>query len=310
MLKQTGFKTHLMLLCAMMILGQSISVFPIRFDENAVFHYLFSFITGLFFMLITSFATKKFFSLKRNTPLKKAVCVIVYLRIAVYSLVTFADCLFDFKHVIKKILFFGSDLIGVLMFCATVLYFLAHRQENILKFSLISAVVCLAVVLFFSVFLFENYHFKNLYIKELPDIKTAASGVIPLLRKAFLPTGLLYFYKHFTGLCCRKGVLIKGYILGGIFLSVALLCPILIFGTEFIGRLEFPFNSAVTTLSIGRLFSRLDGIMYVVYFVAALLKSVVCIFVGIKSLKEVAIILGIKKSTAKSGKNPLFANRG
>lgn len=306
----TGFKTHLMFLCAMMILGQSISVFPISLDDNAVFHYLFSFVLGFMIILIASFATKKFFGLKKNTPLKKAVCVIVYLRIAVYAVVVFFDCLFDFKDVISKVLFFGSDLIGVLIFCVAVFYFLAHRQENILKFSLISAVLCLAVILFFSIFLFENYHFKNLYIKELPDIKTATSGVIPLLRKAFLPTGLLYFYKHFTGLNTRKGVLVKGYILGGLFLSAALLCPILIFGTEFIGRLEFPFNSAVTTLSIGRLFSRLDGVMYVVYFVSALLKSVVCIFVAIKSLKEVAIILGIKKLTAKTGKNPLFANRG
>lgn len=308
--KQSGFKTHLMFLCAMMILGQSISIFPIKLDENAVFHYLFSFFTGLFFMIISSFATKQFFALKRNTPLKKAVCVIVYLRIAVYGFVTFADCLFDFKEVISKVLFFSSGFIGVLIFCGAVFCFLAHRQENILKFSLISAVFCLAVILFFGIFLFENYHFKNLYIKELPEIKTTVSGVVPLLRKIFLPTGLLYFYKHFTGLCCRKGVLIKGYILGGIFLSAALLCPILIFGTEFIGELEFPFNSAVTTLSIGRLFSRLDGIMYVVYFISALLKSVVCLFVGIKSLKEVAIILDLKKSTAKTGKNSLFANRG
>ncbi len=310
MLGQTGFKTHLMFLCSMMILGQSISVFPISFDENTIFHYLFSFIIGLFFMLITAFATGKFFALKRNTPLKKAVCVIVYLRIAVYALVVFCDCLFDFKSVIKQILFFGNNLVGVLIFCVAVLYFLAHRQENVLKFSLLSAVISLAIIAFFAVFLFENYHFKNLYIKELPNIKTAFDGVAPLLRHTFLPVGLLYFYKHFVGLSCRKGVLIKGYILGGLFLSAALLCPILIFGTEFIAKLDFPFNCAVTTLSIGRLFGRLDGIMYIVYFLSALLKSVVCLFVGIKSLKEVAIILGVRKSTAKTGKNTLFTNVG
>ncbi len=307
MLKQTGFKTHLMFLSAVIILGQSISVFPISIDENTIFHYIFSFVAGLLFMLITAFATDKFFTLKKNTPLKKAVWVIVYLRISVYAFVVFLDCLFDFKDIISQVLFFGNSLIGVLIFCVALFYFLAHRQENILKFSLLAGVFSFAVIAFFALFLLENYQFKNLYIKDLPDIKTAIDGVVPLLRKAFLPTGLLYFYKHFVGLGGRKGALIKGYILGGLFLSAALICPILIFGTEFIAKTPFPFNSAVTTMSIGRLFGRLDGIMYVVYFLSALLKSVVCLFVGIKSLKEVGLILGL---TAKTCKNSLFTNRG
>ena len=295
MQKQTGFKTHMMFLSVMMLLGQSVSVFPITLDENAVFHYLFSFLFGLCFLAIASFATKKFFALKTNTPLKKAVCVIVYLRIAIYAVVTFFDCLFDFGEIISEVLFFGEKVVGILLFCAVVVFFCRKTPQNILKFALLSAVFSLVAIVFFAIFLSPNYEFKNISIKQIPSIKTALYGVTPLLRRSFLPVGLLYFYEHFASLSCRKSVMTKGYIIGGIALSVALFCPVLIFGNEFIKELRFPFNSAVTTLNFGRLFSRLDGVMYIVYFLSALLKCVVCVFVFIKSLSEAANILNIKK---------------
>lgn len=309
MQKQTGFKTHMMFLAAMMVLGQSISVFPIKLDKNAIFHYIFSFLFGLCFLIITSFATKKLFTLNKNTPLKKAVCVIVYLRIAVYAFVTFWDCLFDFGKIVSGVLFFGEKVVGILLFCAVIVFFSMKSSENILKFSLLSAVFSLIAIAFFVIFLSPNYNFENISIKQIPNIKTAFYGIAPLLRRSFLPIGLLYFYEHFSKLSCRKSVFIKGYIIGGIALSVALFCPVLIFGNEFIKELTlFPFDFAVTTLSFGRLFSRLDGVMYIVYFLSALLKCVVCVFVFIKSLSEAANILNIKKLSAKTGENSFLTN--
>ena len=288
------FNKHFWGIALLFILGQSICAFPVKIGDNTLLYYLLSAAAGAVLLTVEGIVAKRFFKIKKNTPFKKAVCAVVYFRIAIYAITTFADSLLSFKEVLWNLFFSQNKAIGLILFLFAVFYFSKRRQEDILKFSLIASVFCAVVIILFAVFLYENYDFTNFKILDTYTFESGIKEVWLILRKIFLPVGLLVFYEHFALFSERKTALFTGYFSGVLLLSSAIICPMLIFGTDFIKLLDFPFNSAVGTLSIGRLFSRLDGIMYAVYFLCCLMKCVLCVFVAKKTLKEMLNIFNRK----------------
>ena len=79
----------------------------------------------------------------------------------------------------------------------------------------------------------------------------------------------------------------SGVIIGACLLGMCILSPILLFGAQLSGQLDFPNSYAVSTVTVGRLFTRLDGFAYFVYFVSSVIKITVCISVVRESLKTI-----------------------
>lgn len=222
---------------------------------------------------------------------KTIVCVFLFAS-AVYSLFCFAQSF-------KETVFFVSSVILprtqhffiVAVLCSIVVYFALKRQENVLKFALLSLVMVAAVIIFFFLAAADKYDFRNIFIFRLPSFGELYTQIKPYIKNPLLPVLILplYFNLSLNGKNARAGV--AGVAVGAVLLGLCVLMPLLLFGAELSGRLDFPFSSAVSTVTVGRLFTRLDGFSYFVYFVCSLLKITVCLFVVKASLKKISEIL-------------------
>lgn len=86
-----------------------------------------------------------------------------------------------------------------------------------------------------------------------------------------------------------KEIRLKTFFLGNLtgtaILFVTAVFPVLLFGTAFAARQDFPFATAVSTVSVGRLYSRLDGFYYFFVFAAAIIRAATAIFTSLMSLR-------------------------
>ena len=60
----------------------------------------------------------------------------------------------------------------------------------------------------------------------------------------------------------------------------------MLFGAQMSGEFDYPYAMAISTVTFGNLFSRLDGFSYFIYFVTALIKITVCVDVIKQEMKK------------------------
>ena len=68
------------------------------------------------------------------------------------------------------------------------------------------------------------------------------------------------------------------YIIAFLIIGVCVTNVLGIFGSEFASTLSYPYSLAVSTASMGEIFSRLDGFFYAICFFTVLLKTGLCIY--------------------------------
>ena len=51
----------------------------------------------------------------------------------------------------------------------------------------------------------------------------------------------------------------------------------IVFGSDFAGKLKYPYASAISTVTLGNLFTRMDGFAYLIFFASVIVKITVCI---------------------------------
>ena len=65
--------------------------------------------------------------------------------------------------------------------------------------------------------------------------------------------------------------------------ALVLLNSVMLFGAELAGKFDYPYSAAISTISVGYLFSRMDGFSYFLGFACTLVRIGVCI-TTVKSL--------------------------
>lgn len=172
------------------------------------------------------------------------------------------------------------------LFILIAAYLASRRQEVILKLSLIFIVVAAATVLLFFLLSLKDYNVENIAIKQLPDLRELFSGAKPYLLRISLPALLIPVYSAlFTGEK-RVSAPFWGMLTGLSVIALCLLESLLLFGAPLAKRLPFPLAAAVSTVTVGQLFSRMDGIVYCLFFAAALIKTAVCIKLAFVALSK------------------------
>ncbi|MGN0451272.1 MAG: GerAB/ArcD/ProY family transporter [Acutalibacteraceae bacterium] len=162
------------------------------------------------------------------------------------------------------------------LFILIAAYLSSRRQEVILKLSLIFIAAAAVTALLFFLLSVKDYNVENIAIEKLPDLRELFSGAKPYLLRVSLPALLIPVYTAlFTGEK-RVSAPFFGLLTGLSIIALCLIESLLLFGAPFAKRLPFPLASAVSTVTVGQLFSRMDGIVYCLFFAAALIKTAVC----------------------------------
>ncbi len=216
----------------------------------------------------------------------------VIIRIAVYVIVAVAS-LFIASNSFESFIEFASQVILpktskiflIITFLAVVIFFGFKRQEDTLKFSLISFCFTAIAIIFFFLASIGDYESDNI-ISSLPNLRELLGEAKPYFINPILPSLLLpFYYRLVFGENKNSGH--WGLIIGLIIFGLCILSAVLLFGTELSCRLSYPYASAISTISIGRLYTRLDGFSYFIYFASSLTKINICVFLCYSCMRKI-----------------------
>ncbi len=269
-MRSNCYNKHFLSAGVLFILGNAIISLPHQNADKFTFlGFLISFLISLLWCLI---------------PVNNAVLIGASL-LGVWAV---GDTFIDFiKFISATLLKDSPKILIILPFLLTVIYFCNVKQNAFLKFSLISAVISVVAIFFFFGFTAPDFRVKNIIINSLPNMENLMLQIMPYLKKVTLPSVLLAVFAKTNNF--SEKIAFCGVGLGNLLLAFCVLNSVLLFGNEFAGRLSYPYASAISTVTFGNLFTRMDGFAYFIYFASCLIKitiSVSIIKATVRSLKQ------------------------
>ncbi len=282
-----SYSLHSGFISALFVLGNSVLVFP---SYSANEYTFLAFLTALLFLAVVFLISGLLWD--KIAVGNKWLYLFFLCVISVFALFSAANAFEDITRFLAEIVLPGTYrfFIAVLL-AGVIIYFSLKKQENILKFSLLMGTLVFIIIAFFLVASSANYNTRNIFVFRLPSLKNAIGQIKPYFLGFVAEASLIPIYLRFTLNRYNKKTAFAGAVAGGCLLGLCILASILLFGVETASSLEFPFSSAVSTVTVGRLFTRLDGLIYFVNFVCGSIKITVCLFTVKSSLEAINKII-------------------
>ena len=164
----------------------------------------------------------------------------------------------------------ASTVLPFITFGAVALALGLSGREKVIKAALVLAPITVVFLLLIFGFSLPFMEVKYLIPYKAPTL----SGVGRAFLSSFLPLAgaILPIAESFSG---KKGGG-KGLALGSALLGLTFIDTLAVFGSEYAVTLTHPFALAVTTASVGELFSRCDPLLYAVGFFTCLIRAAAC----------------------------------
>lgn len=283
---KTNYSLHTIFLSALFLMGNTVIVLPFSSSDDKTF---LGYITAFFIsfaviFLISPAADKLYCKRDFKSPFQKVVFILLYSFTAILALIEAYRCFYQYSSFVSRTVLQSVSPFLISAIFALIAIYLSFRHSSIvLKFSLFSFVLVFIAVVAFFIMSFKNFRLDNISLLQMPSPKELFSQTSPYILKVFLPFFLILVYRNCEFGKTDKKQALWGFTLGGITLALTLLNSILLFGADFCAKLSFPYASAISTVTVGYLFSRMDGFSYFIYFACCLIKISVCIGI-IKSL--------------------------
>ncbi len=250
------YSTHLFSLCALFVLGNSIISSSVY---NLSILGLFVSFGISFLLLVLSYLVFKFFK-KQKIIFQIFLFTLCATAIwgAVSAFAEYVVFLNSNQMPLTGIYLLSVVLIGVVIFMCTC------SISSIYKYCLFSAVICGLVIIVCFIGGVKNYDFS---VIKTPFQKHT------LALTDFLPIIILPIFPKF------KSQSFKGVFLGTLSafsaITVCFFQTLLTLGS--VKNVDYPYLKAVSVISSGSLFTRLDGLVYFLFFVTSVVKMAVCI---------------------------------
>lgn len=255
----------------------------LRFTENTandMLGVLLALILSAIFVFILKWITDRMCRAKRKIKVLETIFLILG-SITLFFTATLTSYRFS-QYVSEVMLAKNIIVIAFFLFSALCVLIGLKGKNLLLKLAVllfVPTVLFILIMFIFSVRFMEIKYlipYKDITVKGCfsvfwslwPDLTLSGVAVVTLSKK-IKKRHFVFFY------------LIAGGLIGLFTINV-----LGIFGSEFASTLNYPYNSAVATASLGHVFSRLDGLLYGVGFFTCLLKTSVCLFGGISLLRK------------------------
>lgn len=286
--------SHTVALSAIFIIGSAVINLPVRGSNE--FSFLGFMITAVLLVgvyWLFSAVLNKINVNEKSKVIAKVLYSVFILSAGVFALFCLAETFLSLTQFVSKIILLRtSKFFIVLIFAVVIVFFALKSKECILKFSLLSFALITAVIVFFFIAPMDKYELRNIYVFKFPKFSEILMQIKPYLINPLAHSIVLPIYLKLEWGKTKRKPSVLGAVIGCVLLGFCVLSPILLFGAGVSGELQFPFASAVSTVNVGRLFTRLDGFAYFVYFVTSLIKSSVLTKVAFKSLEKISRLLG------------------
>jgi len=292
-----SFKPHIIGISALFVLGQAGITLPFNNSSEVTFlGYMLSAVVAFFAVWLLSIILNHFLPDKKPSGIKKYMLSALYIVITVFSVYVFADCFQKFCEFISLFVLPETPMIVIgILFAAVIIYLGLQKKEVLYKLGLIAFLISAFLLAVLFLFSLPRFEFKNIFLLRLPKADEIIGQAKPYLKNAFIPLLLLPFYVRLVAEKKENGCTVFGVIFGILLLSVTLLSGLLIFGSEAAGRIEFPYSEAIGTVTVGDIFTRMDGFSYFVFFSSCFVKCEVCIAVICRCIKNTLLMKCRKK---------------
>ena len=269
------YNKHLVSLTAFFILGDAIIALPCAYTGGvSLFGFLFAALAAAILYFAAVPLANCFIIGKGTARIFSAPWLLLATAYAFYNA---GAAFINYTDFVNRVLLPETPRFFIAAaFILAAVFLASRRQEVILKLSLIFLAAAAVTVLLFFLLSAKDYNAENIAINSLPNLKVLFTVARPYLFKLSLPALLIPVYSAlFTGESRIRAPFL-GLLTGLAIIALCLLESLLLFGAPLAKRLEFPLAAAVSTVTVGQLFSRMDGIVYCLFFAAALIKTAVC----------------------------------
>lgn len=232
--------------------------------------------------LYFSLKAAAFFKNKTNSAKSRLSLPIIFISgilcilAAVYSLENLIEIC---ANTLAKEISTGLIILSLIL---TVVAIVASKQKVLLKFSVLLLPLCLALILFIFLMSFPYMSIKYLEIKSFPEISPLITATAKRFVFGFLPVCL-----PLAVLCLDKPLsAVAGGAIGSGLVILTAVNTVLIFGSQFASELSYPYAEAVSAVSVGELFSRMDAALYPICFFPGIIRVSVQLTAAIKLLEK------------------------
>ena len=169
----------------------------------------------------------------------------------------------------------GLAVSGVFLLLSGYLSFCGGKVLK--KFTFLSAAFSAAAVVMLLFMSVPHFDGRNLDLALSGGRRVSLMGVITAFARVFAPVTVAVIYLS----CERKKAggasVFRGLLFGCAILATCLACSVLIMGSAFSASCEYPYITAVSTVTAGKLFARMEGFAYMICFSASVIKTAVCL---------------------------------
>ena len=268
MTAEPTYNKHLASLAAIFILGDAVIILPSSDSGN---YPLLGFFIGALAAILLYFVS---FSIT-NRFIGKSLLMILA---AAYAFYNAAVTFIRYTDFVNKILLpKTSKFLIAAVFILSAVYLAARRHKVILKLALISVFAAMIAIVVFFLLTLKDFKAENIAFYGFPSLRGLTNSAKPYFLNIALPAILIPVYSPIFTDKSRAVAPFWGLITGLMLTLLCLLESLLLFGTPLAEKLPFPLAAAVSTVTVGSLFTRMDGIVYCLFFVTALVKTAVCI---------------------------------
>lgn len=277
-----GYFVHTVCLGVLFLLGDAVITQPFKgANEFTVLGFALAALIASLIAFISFPLTDNLFyneNKSNGNKLKKYAKSILYILICIWVISEASKSFSVFSDfVIAMILPGASKLLVAVVLGLSALAVCVEGHKVVLKFSLFASVLTAAAVILFFVFSFGELRMENISLLRFPELDGIWKQTLGFLYKVFLPVIIYIIYVRLNIGEKRNKETALGILFGAIILGVCLINTLLLFGPKLSGELKFPYAAAIGTVTIGELFTRMDGFSYLIYFAAILVKLTVCI---------------------------------
>ncbi len=265
-------------LLAAVIVGESVVSYP--FSGN-IGNDLLGGILGIVFAALSVVALK--YGRKKLTVSDPRLKAFLLLAVAAFSALSFSICLFKFSEYAGRVMLNTSSLVLPAISFIILIAFTVKKGIRVI-FKLGSVLFFLSAVFILLTFALSLPYIEMKYLSfyKTPTIGGFFYSFVSTFTTALIAALPMLFLSKEQ----KTKVVLWGFVLGGGAVLVCLINTLGVFGAEFANTLSFPYSSAVSTASVGKIFSRMDPFLYCTCFFTCLMKCSVCLYAIISALKK------------------------
>lgn len=273
------YSVHTACAVAMFLLSGSVIILPRRgADELTLVGFAVAAIAAVAVSVVALPLVVKLFSLEPTGRAARGCRNVLYVITCLFAAAVAANGFGTFVGFVGDIMLphTAKILVAALFFVAAILPSVGDKGI-VMKFSLFAFLITAAVVVFFLAASLSELRLENVSLLRFPEPMGVVKQALPYFLRLTAALAIIYIYVGVFFKKEKNRAAICGAVVGCAVLGLCLVNVLLLFGAPLAAELDYPYTSAVSTVSLGELFTRMDGLSYFVYFAAQTVQTAICV---------------------------------